>query len=50
VTKTANHVASASEELHVNAAETTKATEMVANTMKTITHGSEYILHDALFH
>ncbi|MFJ7916326.1 MULTISPECIES: methyl-accepting chemotaxis protein [unclassified Lysinibacillus] len=40
VTETANHVASASEELNVNAAETTQATEMVANTMETIAHGS----------
>ena len=40
VTETANHVAAASEELNVNAAETTKATEMVANTMETIAHGS----------
>ncbi|WP_285396635.1 methyl-accepting chemotaxis protein [Lysinibacillus sp. fls2-241-R2A-57] len=40
VTETANHVASASEELNANAAETTKATEMVANTMETIAHGS----------
>jgi len=40
VTETANHVAEASEELNVNAAETTKATEMVANTMETIAHGS----------
>jgi len=40
VTETANHVAAASEELNANAAETTKATEMVANTMETIAHGS----------
>ncbi|MFJ7886832.1 methyl-accepting chemotaxis protein [Lysinibacillus xylanilyticus] len=40
VTETANHVAAASEELNVNAAETTKATEMVASTMETIAHGS----------
>ncbi|MDM5246226.1 methyl-accepting chemotaxis protein [Lysinibacillus sp. G4S2] len=40
VTETANHVASASEELNANAAETTKATEMVASTMETIAHGS----------
>ncbi|MGE7024401.1 methyl-accepting chemotaxis protein [Solibacillus cecembensis] len=40
VTETANHVAAASEELNVNAAETTKATVMVVNTMETIAHGS----------
>ncbi|MGE7950732.1 methyl-accepting chemotaxis protein [Lysinibacillus xylanilyticus] len=40
VNETANHVASASEELNANAAETTKATEMVAITMETIAHGS----------
>ncbi|MGY3186825.1 methyl-accepting chemotaxis protein [Lysinibacillus sp. TE18511] len=40
VAETANHVAAASEELNANAAETTKATEMVANTMETIAHGS----------
>ncbi|MFJ7887797.1 methyl-accepting chemotaxis protein [Lysinibacillus xylanilyticus] len=40
VSETANHVAEASEELNINAAETTKATEMVANTMETIAHGS----------
>ncbi|WP_285396639.1 methyl-accepting chemotaxis protein [Lysinibacillus sp. fls2-241-R2A-57] len=40
VTETANHVAAASEELNANAAETTKATEMVASTMETIAHGS----------
>ncbi len=40
VTETANHVAAASEELNVNAAETTKATELVANTMETIAQGS----------
>ncbi|WP_068985583.1 methyl-accepting chemotaxis protein [Lysinibacillus xylanilyticus] len=40
VTETANQVAAASEELNVNAAETTKATEMVASTMETIAHGS----------
>ncbi|KOP77980.1 hypothetical protein AMS59_15220 [Lysinibacillus sp. FJAT-14745] len=40
VTETANHVAAASDELNANAAETTKATEMVANTMETIAHGS----------
>ncbi|WP_374963938.1 methyl-accepting chemotaxis protein [Lysinibacillus sp. RS5] len=40
VNETANHVASASEELNANAEETTKATEMVAITMETIAHGS----------
>ncbi|MGA3673795.1 methyl-accepting chemotaxis protein [Lysinibacillus agricola] len=40
VNETADHVASASEELNANAAETTKATEMVAITMETIAHGS----------
>ncbi|WP_286924303.1 MULTISPECIES: methyl-accepting chemotaxis protein [Lysinibacillus] len=40
VTETANHVAAASEELNVNAAETSKATELVANTMETIAQGS----------
>ncbi|MGE7928970.1 methyl-accepting chemotaxis protein [Lysinibacillus xylanilyticus] len=40
VTETANHVAAASEELNANASETTKATEIVANTMETIAHGS----------
>ncbi|MFJ8457588.1 methyl-accepting chemotaxis protein [Lysinibacillus xylanilyticus] len=40
VNETANHVASASEELNANAAETTKATEMIASTMETIAYGS----------
>ncbi|KOP77978.1 hypothetical protein AMS59_15210 [Lysinibacillus sp. FJAT-14745] len=40
VTETANHVAAASDELNANAAETTKATEMIASTMETIAYGS----------
>ncbi|MGE7675455.1 methyl-accepting chemotaxis protein [Lysinibacillus sp. NPDC094403] len=40
VNETANHVASASEELNANAAETTRATEMIASTMETIAYGS----------
>ncbi|MGE7693916.1 methyl-accepting chemotaxis protein [Lysinibacillus sp. NPDC094177] len=40
VNETANHVASASDELNANAAETTKATEMIASTMETIAYGS----------